>query len=328
MEACEFKDICDEIFFIWINKPGNYMMPLLYEACIASWQIKNPNRKVVIYTDTTELKFNLLSKDTTETRLIDEYFPGLLQKADDITKETPTGMKFAHMSDYIRYVILSCSGGIYVDCDLMCLKPINGLIEECQKNNTPIIMAYEDKMRICNAFMACINEEGIDFYRDIVTNYEKRYVKSSYTYNSIKYPMLLKNKYSWLIYICPFKEGFFYPNWEQNENGDLELLKQKECPLSGWGVHLYNTDIKWKEIRDVISKQLMGYKSDWWIVEVLTDCMEKYQDLMAKSETRDIFKDKKLVEALTKLYGEEYLNQFKRKDIQAHISSSYIVKEY
>lgn len=308
-----FSDTCEEIFAIWINKPGNYMMPLLYEACIASWQIKNPDRKVVVYTDTTELKYNLLSKDTTETRLIDEYFPGLLSEAEDITKEAPEGMRFAHMSDYVRYVILANFGGIYIDCDLFCLQNIDDLISQCEKEHTPIIMAYEDKLRICNAFMANIEEDGRNFYLDIVDNYKRRYVKSSYTYNSIKYPMLLKNRYRGEIYICPFKEGFFYPNWEQNSNGDLDLLKQEECPLSGWGVHLYNTDIKWKEIRALIADNLMTDNLKWWIVKDLNECMEKYQDLMAKSDTRDIFKDKKLVYGLTQLYGEKYLDQFRKE---------------
>lgn len=307
------KHTYDEIFAIWINKPGNYMMPLLYEACIASWQVKNPGRKVVVYTDTTELKFNLLSKDTTETRVLDDYFPELLNRAREITKDAPEGMRFAHMSDYIRYVILFEVGGIYIDCDLMCLQNIDDLINACRANNTPIVMAYEDKLRICNAFMANLGAGGDDFYSDIITNYEKRYVKSSYTYNSIKYPMLLKNKYADKIYICPFKEGFFYPNWEQNANGDLSLLKTPDCMLSGWGVHLYNTDIKWKEVRDVIAKNLMTDNLNWWIIKDLTDCMEKYQDLMATSETRDIFKDKKLVYGLTELYGEKYLDQFRKE---------------
>ena len=301
----------DEIFFVWINKPGHYMMPLLYEACIASWQIRNPNRKVVIYTDTTELKFNLLSKDTTETRLLNEYFPGLLEEAVLITKEAPEGMKFAHISDYVRYTILANQGGIYVDTDLMCIQSIDELIDNC--DSTPIIMAYEDSMRICNAFMACINDTGRDFYKDIVINYQDRYVKSSYTYNSIKYPMLLRNKYKNQIYICPFKEGFFYPNWEKNENGNLELLKLPKCPLDGYGVHLYNTDIKWKEFRKVLADNLYTDNWDWWILKNLNECMDDYQELMVKSETRDIFKDKKLVEGLTELYGEEYLNQFRKE---------------
>ena len=303
----------DEIFAIWVNKPGNYMMPLLYEACIASWQIKNPNRKVVVYTDTTELKYNLLSKDTTETRLLDEWFPGLLDRAAKITSEAPDGMKFAHMSDYIRYVILFERGGIYVDCDLYCLQNIDDLVDNCRAGGTPIVMAYEDKLRICNAFMANLGAGGDNFYSDIVSNYEHRYVKSSYTYNSIKYPMLLKNRYAERIYICPFKEGFFYPNWEENANGDLSLLKTPDCLLSGWGVHLYNTDIKWKELRQEIADNLMTDNLNWWIIKDLTDCMEKYQDLMAKSETRDIFKDKKLVYGLTELYGEKYLDQFRKE---------------
>lgn len=302
----------ENIFAIWLNKPGNYMMPLLYEVCIASWQIRNPGRKVIVYTDTTELKFNLLSKDTTETRLLDDVFPGLLEEAMDIVKDAPEGMRFAHMSDYIRYVILSNGNAIYIDCDLYCLQNIDDLINACKDDEYSVIMAYEDKLRICNAFLACIGEPGQMFYSDILDNYKKRYVKSSYTFNSIKYPMLLKNRYRKDIYICPFKEGFFYPNWEQNENGDLTLLTEEECPLSGWGVHLYNTDIKWKELRQCLADNLYTDNFNWWILKDMTYIMDEYMDLMAKSETRDIFRDKKLVKGLTELYGEKYLDQFRR----------------
>ena len=87
---------------------------------------------------------------------------------------------------------------------------------------------------------------------------------------------------------------------------------QEECPLSGWGVHLYNTDIKWKELRAKLADNLYINNPRWWILKEMNDIMDEYQNIMAKSETRDIFKDKKLVKGLTELYGEQYLDQFRR----------------
>ena len=306
---------CNEIFAVWICKEGHYSMPLLYEVCIASWQIKNPDKKVIVYTNTTDLKYNLLSKDVTETRLLEDYFPNLLPEAEEITKNAPEGMKFAHQSDYIRYGILSSKCGLYIDCDLYCISSIDDLLTDCEHSQTPIVMAYEDKMRICNAAMGNFGEDGKPFYCEIVDNYRHRYVKSSYTFNSIKYPILLKNKYNELINILPFKEGFFYPNWEENENGDLNVLKDTECSLSGYGVHLYNTDIKWKSFREELSSVLYTNKRDWWILKDMNNTMDEYINLMVNAETRDIFKDKKLVKGLTELYGEEYLDQFRKVEI-------------
>ena len=304
----------DEIFAIWLCKPGTYMMPLLYEACIATWQVMNPNMNVVVYTDNPELKFNLLSKDTTDVRLIQDIFPNIIKEAEDIIRDdVPTGMRFAHRSDYIRYCILCNRGGIYVDCDLVCISPIEETVEQMKQAGIGILMAYEDTMRICNAFMGCLNEDGKLFYADIVDNYQKRYVKTSYTFNSIKYPMLLKNRYRGIVHIYPFKEGFFYPNWEKNENGDLTLLQEETCPdeIRGYGIHLYNTDPKWKELREQLECNLYDNTLNWWLLRHINTCMDKYMDKMVNSSTRDIMSDKILVKNLTELYGDKYLNQFK-----------------
>lgn len=304
----------NEIFAIWINKPGTYMMPFLYECCIASWQVLHPDMKVIIYASEPEIKFNLLSRDTTEVRILEETFPGIMKAAEEtIPKDVPSGMRFAHISDYIRYFILSINGGIYVDCDLVCIHPLYKLIEECKKEHTSIVMAYEDTQRICNAFLGCLDEDGQKFYTEIWENYKERYVKTSYTFNSIKYPMIIKNRYEGLIRILPFKEGMFYPNWEKNSNGDLTLLQRPDNPLSGYGVHLYNTDVKWKQIKQTIDRNLYTDNLDWWIIKHLNNCIDKYIDLMVKAEVRDVTKDSILSKNLTELYGEEYLEQFRKE---------------
>ena len=301
-----------EIFAVWICGGDSYMMPFLYEVCIASWQVLNPDFKVVVYTNHPQLKYNFLSKDATETRLIDQE---ILKEAEELTKDTPKGMKFAHQSDIIRYYILNKYRGMYVDADLFCISPIKPLYDECARENTPVVMAYEDTQRICNAFVANFHENGDKFYADILENYRKRYVKSSYTFNSIKYPMIIKNKYKEHIKILPFREGMFYPNWEKNANGDLSLLMQPTMPdsMCGYGIHLYNTDVKWKELRTLIEDNLYANDLDWWVIKHLNNIMDKYMDLLPLVETRDIFQDEHLVDGLTKLYGEEYLNQFRKE---------------
>ena len=311
------EHIPDEIFAIWISKPGTYMMPFLYEVCIASWQILNPSMKMVLYVSNPEIKFNLLSRDTTEVRILDEEFPGIIKEAEDIIGNQVSGMKFAHISDYIRYVILRENRGIYVDCDLVCISTIEELVQQMRNNNKSILMAYEDTMRICNAFMANLDEDGTtgcNFYNDIVNLYRENYIPTSYTFNSIKYPMILARKYKDFVNILPFKEGMFYPNWEKNENGDLKVLLDTECNLAGYGVHLYNTDPKWQEFRRYLDEYMYTGKSESWFVKHLDSIIDAYIVKMKDSTLRDITKDKVLVKNLTELYGEEYVDQFRKEN--------------
>lgn len=310
-----------EIFAIWLCKPGTFSMPYLYEVCLCTWQIMNPNYKMVVYTNEPKFNFNLLSRDTTEVRIIDKWFPNLMERCSNIiTDETPQGMRYAQRSDYIRYTILSNRGGIYVDCDLLCYSPIEELMENLKKENKHVIMAYEYTNRICNAFMACLHNDGKGYFCELLENYNLHYVKTSYTFNSIKYLYLLNRRYRDIVHVLPLKEGMFYPNWEDNENGDLTLLTKPECPLSGYGVHLYNTNPKWKVIRDQIDLEFADENHPWWICNHLLDCVNKYIDIMTVSETRDIMQDDVISNILKDLYGEKYLDQFKKEEKHGEVT--------
>lgn len=303
-----------EIFAIWLCKKGTYMMPYLYEMCILTWQVMNPEYNVVIYTDNVDLKFNFLSKDTTEVKLINEYFPGLIEQANKIIPDdVPAGMRFAHRSDYIRYSIVSQNLGIYIDADMLCISPIKPLLDECEKEGRPVIMAKEDTIRIGNAFMTCLTEEGQKYYKDILDNYANNYISTSYTFNSIKYAMLLNHKYTDIVKVLDMKDGFFYPNWENNENGDLNMLKTETCPMHSYGVHLYNSDHKWKEFREQLERELFQDNHPWWIQKHFTECIKKYIQLMKQSKTRNLNEGERLYESIVTNYGQEYANQFRKE---------------
>ena len=304
-----------EIFAIWLCKPGTISMPYLYEVCLCTWQIMNPSYKLVLYTNTREFSFNLLSKDTTEVRIIDDEFPELEQETNNIiTDETPEGMRYAQRSDYIRYTILYKLGGIYIDCDLLCYSSIEPLMEKIHNNHNSVCMAYEYTDRICNAFMACLDDEGKQYFNDIITNYQENYVRTSYTFNSIKYLYILNRKYRNIVEVLPLKEGMFYPNWEHGANGDLNMLMDEKCELTGYGVHLYNTNPEWKSIRNKIDQTMFDDNNSSWLCRHLNNCVKEYISLMTKSKTRDLSKDPLISNILTNLYGENYLKQFDLKE--------------
>lgn len=305
----------NEIFAIWLCKPGTYMMPYLYEMCICTWQVLNPNYKVVIYTNEVDLKFNFLSKDTTEVRLIDEYFPNLIKEAEEIIgDDVPEGMRFAHRSDYIRYVIVSNRLGIYIDADLLCISPIEEFMEQCKKEGKYVIMAKEDNIRIGNAFMTCLDEKGKEYYNDILQNYRTNYIKTSYTFNSIKYPMLINHRYNDMVKVLDMKDGFFYPNWEiDGPNGDLNMLKTTECLLGGFGVHLYNSDHKWKEFRQQLEQELFQPDHPWWIQQHFNKCITEYIKLMKNSNQRMLNEKERLYDSIVTNYGQNYANNFREE---------------
>lgn len=305
----------NEIFAIWLCKPGTYMMPYLYEMCICTWQVLNPNYKVVIYTNEVDLKFNFLSKDTTEVRLIDEYFPNLIKEAEEIIgDDVPEGMRFAHRSDYIRYVIVSTRLGIYIDADLLCVSSIEEFMEQCKKEGKYVIMAKEDNIRIGNAFMTCLDEKGKEYYNDILQNYRTNYIKTSYTFNSIKYPMLINHRYNNIVKVLDMKDGFFYPNWEiDGPNGDLDMLKSTKCQLNGYGVHLYNSDHKWKEFRQQLEQELFQLDHPWWIQQHFNKCITEYIGLMKNSEQRMLNEKERLYDSIVTNYGQDYANNFKEE---------------
>src|SRR5690606_27569586 len=64
-------------------------------------------------------------------------------------KYSPSSNPWQWKSDLARYEILHDIGGVYVDCDLEPLKPIDALVDGCES-----VIAREDQRFINNAFMA------------------------------------------------------------------------------------------------------------------------------------------------------------------------------
>lgn len=316
-----------EIFGIWLMENDWDFMPYIYEICFASMRIFNPPEKGykhVLYVN-RPIKLNFISKDVTEVRLIDKYFPGLVERAEKIVEKAPKGFKYPHMSDYIRYNILKERGGIYVDCDMIAYNCFDAFIEKCKSENKSVCMAKEDKIRICNAFMAKINNNGDKYFEDLIENYDKHYVHSSYTFNSIKYLLLLNRRYQNDIQVLPVKGGFFYPNW-QGLGEQLNELKQTWPEITsnensilpgfeGYATHLYNSDVIWQDLRKDIDRHLYdneGEYSSWYIIRLFRYVIEQYIELMQNAEERDISEDSGLLKSLAKTFGEDYANTFKK----------------
>lgn len=91
-----------KIHYCWF---GRNEMPELVRNCIASWHQQMP-----------DYEYKLWNEDNFD---VDSVF---------YTKEAYGAHKFAFVSDYVRLWALKSEGGIYLDTDVMALKPFDALL--------------------------------------------------------------------------------------------------------------------------------------------------------------------------------------------------------
>lgn len=80
---------------------------------------------------------------------------------------SPKSNPWQWRSDLVRYEILHDQGGVYVDCDLEPLKPIDPLL-----TGATDVIAREDRKYLNNAFMA--HAPGSRFLADVLAGLEER----------------------------------------------------------------------------------------------------------------------------------------------------------
>lgn len=266
------------IFTIWLTDREWGAMPYLYEICIASWQVFNPDRKIIIYSN-HNLHLSFLDRTITEVRNVNSYFPGLYTKAEQISD------KPAHQSDYIRYTILKDFPGVYLDTDVLCYKGIEDLIAEFDASDKEVMFCKEDDNMICNA---CIFSKGNgkDVFNDILNEYDNRFIKHSYLFNSQKYLHLMVRRY-------PEDVGLFAPNRTIFEPSWMLSLKEQEKMLSeepnfeGFGHHLYSSVYFWEEMRDYINKNIYNKQPNNYIQNLTSKVINEYINLMKEADRND-----------------------------------------
>ena len=272
-----------EIFTIWLSNNDWDAMPYLYEICIASWQVMNPNRKITIYTN-NELHLSFLDRTITNVCKLQTHFPGLYEEACKITSNK------AHQSDFIRYSILNNQAGIYLDTDVLCYNSLDEILEIFTKTDKDIMFCLEDDNMICNA---CIISNGFDtdVFNDILEQYKTRYIKHSYLFNSQKYLWLMKNRYPSSIELALPNETIFKPSWKL-EQSEISQLKTVNFQISngkfenfeGFGHHLYSSVDNWNKMRDYINMNLYEKEPIYYINTLTAYIIDKYIDLMKEAD--------------------------------------------
>jgi inositol phosphorylceramide mannosyltransferase catalytic subunit len=129
----ENKEIPKILHFIWI---GKNQIPTIYNYYIQSWLFNHKDWKYYFWDDSNiPILYNQETYDKSET--------------------------YAQKADILRYELLYKYGGIYIDCDFLCIKPIDKLIE-----NIDGFSAYESNEFIAIGIMGF--KKGDLFLRKII----------------------------------------------------------------------------------------------------------------------------------------------------------------
>ena len=137
---------------IWV---GNHPIPMQYLHYRASWEKHHPEWKYMLWTDQ-------------ELKKLDQETQQLVAKA----------RSFAEQADIIRLAVLRDHGGLYVDMDSLCLKPIDPLI--AHHDFLTVTSATDFSFEIANSLIACTKNhplilESIDYLKARWDEVEKKF---------------------------------------------------------------------------------------------------------------------------------------------------------
>ena len=260
----------DHLFTIWLTKKDWDAMPFLEEICIASAQIVN-KKPVTIYTN-HELHLSFLDRQITHIERIPEE---LMIQVEAITDN------LAHQSDYLRLWYLGTYGGIYFDADILFWKPFTELWDTMVQEGCSVLYPREDKNMICNCMIMCSDTDKAQvFIQDMLNNYEKRYIKHSYLFNSQKYMNLMMRRYPKELCIY-WLSSVFEGKWNDYES----IQEFQNMKTSGIGQHLY-WSIKelWGDVRLNMDAHVYDNEPELEIYKYTKSVIDKYIDLMKEED--------------------------------------------
>ena len=205
------------LHFIWLDY-GNIEIPDIYINYINTWKSYHPDFKVIIW-HKNNINFTLINQN-------------IYNNVD----------KNAMKADILRYEIIYKYGGIYIDCDFLCIKNINDLI--INKNN---MLVYESDEYITNAIFGFSKEHP--FLLKVIKNLQynfsiyKNVTKINKYIPKISGPEFFtevwKNTYFY-DFIYDFnildKNIFYSYSYQNNYYGnDFTIYNDKQYGIHLWG---------------------------------------------------------------------------------------------
>jgi hypothetical protein len=153
-----------------------------------------------------------------------------LQKTDLPDKIGSKSLKqFAHKADIVRMEKLLEYGGIYLDMDTICVRPIDDML------GYSMVMGEEGDYGLCNAIMMANKDSA--FLRKWWNNYEEVFNPDGWNEASVVYPrQLAKTETSIKVYS---EDTFFKPSF--NETEDIFVKATSQIPENLRILHLWES---------------------------------------------------------------------------------------
>ncbi|QNM86254.1 mannosyltransferase [Polaribacter pectinis] len=190
------------IHYCWF---GNNEKPEILKKCILSWEKNCKDYKIIEWNETNSSQFT------------NSFYKNSLRKR-----------KYAFVSDYIRTKALYEFGGIYLDTDMLLLKPIDKLLEY------NFFSGLEVEERVAFGLFGGIKKHR--FFSEMLDFYSKTEFDE---FN----PPIITHSFKNLINSSTLKENevllspeYFYPLTYQNKEKDYKLYITDKS----YAVHLWN----------------------------------------------------------------------------------------
>lgn len=218
-------------------------VPPQFQPFVDGWKAMHPTWEYRLWTDADNLE------------LITSKYPHLLSMYNAFDN----GVKRA---DVARYCILHTHGGVYVDLDFECVKPLDGLVDGGGKQfvigTEPTFHAKRIRKYpfwLCNAFMASVSHHVIlDYILEFITHHVKDHTQNAVCVTG---PDVIQNVFlrrqhllnDPTVYIC--KPPVLYPLIDTHNHGMFKseeerasyehiqqrLITQKQYSTETYAVH-------------------------------------------------------------------------------------------
>jgi hypothetical protein len=204
------------IHYCWF---GNHKKPKLVEDCISSWKLHMPDYQIIEWNEEiTNLKHPFLK---TAYRL----------------------KKWAYVSDFVRLTVLSRFGGIYLDTDMLLLKPLDNFLED------KCFFGAESKNHISAGIIGTIKNHS--FINECLSKYDGIKFNNETNWEEICIPRIItlvfKEKYNYKNFflnktkiddIVIYPPSYFYP-LNYKSRADIKNYKDY-LKTESHAVHLWN----------------------------------------------------------------------------------------
>ncbi|WP_394766521.1 glycosyltransferase [uncultured Paludibaculum sp.] len=176
----------------------------------------------------------------------------------------------AHKADVMRLDILLDRGGVYLDLDVISLKPFSPLLE------FDVVLGEERNVGLCNAvILARPRAPFLSRWRNAYCSFDAKEWNS----HSVKVPRMLADEAPDEVHIVDHKKFFWPMYWREHLRSFFVEAGSSFCAES-YCVHLWES-LTWPHIRKLTVKHLLTVDSEFCslVRQYVSDTMDEPVDV-------------------------------------------------